>query len=235
MRANPSSLQCVTASVPPHSMASRAFRNRFRNTCCSLPELPFTAGSMDVAVQLHFDARLFQLMLDQRQGFLNHPVQIHFHEFGGRGARKIQQRIDDLAGAEGLLGDLVEQLRFLLVAGNLLGQHLRVGGDHRQRRIHFVRHARGQQPDGTQLVGLHQTALQFVAIGDVVEDDQAADLLQVLGYQRRDREIQDVTWAVGFRIAVSMAVAVASSAPLLPGPARQQIYRCCGRRSSPRT
>ena len=35
-----SPLVVATRSVPPPGMASLAFRNRFRNTCCSLPELP---------------------------------------------------------------------------------------------------------------------------------------------------------------------------------------------------
>ena len=34
--------RCVvaTVSVPPPGIASLAFKNRFRNTCCSFPELP---------------------------------------------------------------------------------------------------------------------------------------------------------------------------------------------------
>ena len=41
-----------------------------------------------------------------------------------------------------------------------------------------------------ELVGLHQPLLEFGAIGDVVEDDQPADLLLVLRNQRRDGDIQ---------------------------------------------
>ena len=59
-------------------MASRAFKNRFRNTCCSLPELPFTASEISDRVQLHLDGRLVQLMFDQVQRVLNDAVQIHF-------------------------------------------------------------------------------------------------------------------------------------------------------------
>ncbi len=88
------------------------------------------------------------------------------------------------------LAILSSSFEFLLVAGNLLGQHLRVGGNHRQRRVHFVRHARRQQADGAELVGLHQAPLQLVAIRDVVENDQPPDLLQILRDQRRDRDIQ---------------------------------------------
>ena len=73
---------------------------------------------------------------------------------------------------------------FCGIFGHLLGQHLRVGGDHRQRRIDFVRHAGGQQADAAELVGLHQALFQLGAVGDIVEDDQAADLLLVLRDQR---------------------------------------------------
>ena len=53
-----------------------------------------------------------------------------------------------------------------------------------------MRYAGGQQSDTAQLVGLHQALLQFGAIGDVVEDDQAADLFLVFGDQRRDGDIE---------------------------------------------
>ena len=38
-------IELFTASVPPFSIASRAFRNRLRNTCCSLPGLPLILAS----------------------------------------------------------------------------------------------------------------------------------------------------------------------------------------------
>ena len=79
---------------------------------------------------------------------------------------------------------------FCVVAGNLLGQHLRVGRNHRQRRVDLMRDAGGQQADGAELVGLHQPALQFGAVGDVVEDDQPADLRHVLRDQRSDGDVQ---------------------------------------------
>ncbi len=73
---------------------------------------------------------------------------------------------------------------FCAIFRHLLGQHLRVGGDHGERRVDLVRHAGGQQADAAELVGLHQALLEFGAIGDVVEDDQAADLLLVFRNQR---------------------------------------------------
>ena len=48
-------------------------------------------------------------MRDQRKRFLDHLVQVHFAKFRRARAREIQQVIDDLAGAEGLLDDLFDQ------------------------------------------------------------------------------------------------------------------------------
>ena len=62
---------------------------------------------------------------------------------------------------------------------HLLGQHLRVGRDHRQRRVDFVRHAGGQQSDRGELFRLRELRFQFDALGDVVDDHQAADDAEV--------------------------------------------------------
>ena len=63
----------------------------------------------------------------------------------------------------------------LRVALQLLRQHLGVRGNHRQRRIHLMGHARGQQPDGRELVRLRELGFKLNALGNVVHDDQPAD------------------------------------------------------------
>ena len=95
--------------------------------------------------------RRLELVLQQRERVRDDLVEVDVGEFGGAGAREIQQAVDDLGGAEGLPGDLFQQPGFLRIALHLLGQHLRVGGNHRQRRVDFVRHARGQQADDESL------------------------------------------------------------------------------------
>ena len=70
-------------------------------------------------------------MFNKRGGFFDDSIQIEIDELGGGCPREIQQRIDDLARPERLLGNLLEQLRFLVVARDLLGQHLRIGRDDR--------------------------------------------------------------------------------------------------------
>ncbi len=64
-----------------------------------------------------------------------------------------------------------------------------------------------------ELVGLHQAALQFVAIGDVVENDQPADLLHVLGDQGRDGEVQDVRHEI---VAAPLPFPLAAWEPFAP-------------------
>ena len=169
----------LTARVPPFSMASRAFRNRFRNTCCSLPGLPLMRGSFSSSASFTSMCALPNWCSSSVTVSLMILFRSTRDEFGGRGAREIQQRVDDFAGAEGLLGDFFEQRGFFGVARNLFGEHLRVGGDHGQRRVDFMRDAGGQQSDGAEFVGLDQAALEFGAVGDVVEDDQAADACAV--------------------------------------------------------
>ena len=60
------------------------------------------------------------------------------------------------------------------IAAQLLGEHLRVGGDDGQRRIDLVRHAGGQQADGAELVGLRELRFERDALGDVIDKDDAA-------------------------------------------------------------
>ena len=111
-------------------------------------------------------------MLHQRQRLFEHGVQIHFHGFGAARARKIQQVVDDFAGAERLLHDALDRLLPRIVGRNLLRQHLDVIGDHRQRRVHFVRHARRQQAQRRELLGLQHLIFQAHALRDVVQQNQ---------------------------------------------------------------
>ena len=106
--------------------------------------------------QLH--PRGLELVLEQGKSVVDNLVQIQLAEFGSAGARKVQQPIHDLRCAERLLSDFVEQRTQPLIAANLLGQHLRIGGDDRERCIHFVRDAGGKQADGGELLRLSSCA-----------------------------------------------------------------------------
>ena len=178
-------------SVPPPGMASLAFRNRFRNTCCSLPVLPWIGGSSGYRSCCTLMRAVLNWCSSKRQRVLDDAIQIDVAEFGARSAREVQQAVDDLRSAEGLARDLLQQRRLLVVAMDLLGQHLRIRGDDRQRRVDFVRDARRQQADRRQLLRLRQLRFQLDALGDVVHDDQPPDDAEVFADQRSDGDVGD--------------------------------------------
>src|SRR5271163_2967824 len=77
-----------------------------------------------------------------------------------------------------------------LVATELLAEHLGVAGDHRQRRIHFVRDTRRQQANGGQLLRLRELLLHIDGVGDVVDDDDAAYCMEVTIEQWSYRDVR---------------------------------------------
>ena len=64
-----------------------------------------------------------------------------------------------------------------------------IGGDNGEGSVDFVGDAGGEQADGAEFVGLDEAAFEFVAVGDVVEDHEAADLLSFFGDEGGDGEI----------------------------------------------
>ena len=63
-------------SQPPFGMASRALRNRFRNTCCSLCSMPRTTGGVGDELLAHLDAAGLELVLEQRQHVADDDVEV---------------------------------------------------------------------------------------------------------------------------------------------------------------
>jgi hypothetical protein len=59
--------------------------------------------------------------------------------------------------------------------GHLLGQHLDVIRDHRERRVDFVRDAGGEQSERREFLVLQHLFFEADTLGDVVEQDQPAD------------------------------------------------------------
>src|SRR5580658_10091438 len=142
-------------------------------------------------------------MLDERKGFFQHVVDIHFDEFSGTCAREIQEVVDDLAGAESLLNDAFDGFLARIVRGNLLGEHLNIIGNHGERRIHFVRDAGGEQAQRSEFLGLDHLIFQAHALGDVVEKYQAAQARAIFADQRRDGRVDHQVTA-GARIQAEL-------------------------------
>ena len=86
-----------------------------RKTCCKRLFDPSTAGRSASQIADHLDARSAKRMRHQGERLFDDLVEIHFLEFGAAGAREIEEIIDDLAGAEGLLDDFVDQLMARIV------------------------------------------------------------------------------------------------------------------------
>jgi hypothetical protein len=80
-------------------------------------------------------------MLHERERFIEDRVDIDFDKLRRAGSREIQKVVDDFAGAESLLHDLIDRLLLRIVRGKLLRKHLDIVRNHSERRIYFMRHA----------------------------------------------------------------------------------------------
>ena len=116
------------------------------------------ARKLRIEVGLDANLRGLELMFQQSERVAQQFVEIDARELRAAGAREVEQAIDDLRGAEGLLRDLFEHRGEPLIVAHVLGQHLRVAGDDGQRRVDLVRDAGGQQADGGELLRLRQAA-----------------------------------------------------------------------------
>ncbi len=100
------------------------------------------AREVRVEVGLDTDLRGLELMLEEGDGVVEKLVQIEAGELGSAGAREVEQAVDDLGGAEGLLSDLFEDGSEAFVVAHVLGEHLGVAGDDGEGRVDLVGDAR---------------------------------------------------------------------------------------------
>ena len=84
-----------------------------------------------------------------------------------------------------------------LVATHLLGQHLGVARNHGQRSIHLMRDAGGEQADGGELSACVSCVSSCMRLGDVVDQNDAADHGESSRNQRGDGDIGDAVSPVG--------------------------------------
>ena len=71
-----------------------------------------------------------------------------------------------------------------LVIAHMLSEHLGVARDDGKRRIHLVRDTRSQQADRRQLLRLRKLSLQLNAVGNVIDQNNAAHRDEVARDQR---------------------------------------------------
>ena len=70
------SARVAIVSQPPFGIASRALRNRLRNTCCSLCSIPCTVTGGRESSLAHLDAAGCELVLEQRQHVVDDGVDV---------------------------------------------------------------------------------------------------------------------------------------------------------------
>ncbi len=172
-------------------------QHQVENDLLQLALIAVNASEVRIEVRLDANLRSLELMLQQRHRVAEQFIQIHARELCAAGAREVEQAVDDLRGAEGLLRNLFEHWREPFIVAHMLGQHLGVAGDDRQRRIHLVRDTRSQQADRRELLRLSQLGLQLDAVGDVVYQNDAADSDEVTRDQRCNGDVGDALASVG--------------------------------------
>src|SRR5215469_12402045 len=140
-------------------------------------------------------------MLEQERCVAHNRVQIDAAELAGAHAREVQQPVDNLRGAEGLLRDLFQhglQTRMRrLVCAQLLAEHLSVAGDDSEWSVDLVRNACGKETDRRELLRLRELRLHVDAVCDVIHNDDATDGLEVAVEQGSDGDIRSAklgTW-----------------------------------------
>src|SRR5712671_3265478 len=129
-------------------------------------------------------------MGDEGKSFLDYAIDIDIGKFGGAGAGKIQKIVYDFAGPKRLLHDLIDDVVPRIIFRHLLGEHLNVVGDDGERRIDFVGHASGEKAERGELFGLAHLLFHALALGDIVEQQKAADALPGFAHQRSNGNIQ---------------------------------------------
>src|SRR5258708_7221771 len=172
-------------------------QHQVENDLLQLALISVNACQVRIEVRLHANLRCLELMLEQRHRITEQLIQVDAGELRPAGAREVEQAVDDLGGAEGLLRDLFQHRREPFIAAHMFGQHLGVAGDDRQRRIHLMRDASSQQADGGELLRLSELSLQLNAVGDVIDQNDAAHSDEVTRDQRRDRDVGDTLVSVG--------------------------------------
>ena len=146
-----------------------------------------------------FDANLrgLELVFEQRDGVAKQFVEIEAGELGAAGAGEVEQAVDDLGRTEGLLGNFFKDGGEALVVAHVLGEHLRVAGDDGQRSVDLMRDTGSEQADGGELFGLGELGFQLDAVGDVVDQDDAAYGDEVARDERSDGDVGHARAAVG--------------------------------------
>ena len=79
-------------------------------------------GELRIEVGLDTDLRGLELVIEEGDGVAKKFVEIEAGELGAAGAGEVEQAVDDLGGAEGLLRDFFEHGGEAFVVAHVLGR-----------------------------------------------------------------------------------------------------------------
>ncbi len=118
------------------------------------------------------------MVLEQQQGALDDFIETHALLQRLLGPAEVQQTVDDLLAARDFVVDDLEI--FVRVGGDsaagffhifkLEAEAFGARGNRRERIINFVHHTGGELADRRELLGLRETLLCFLPVGDVFAD-----------------------------------------------------------------
>src|SRR5436305_6289200 len=167
------------SQIPTAGHRILSVQKQIQKNLLQLAGIPLNERKVVGKLVLNFNLRSLKLVLQQRQRIRHNLVYIDLSELSAAGSGEVQQVIYDFRSTECGTSDLLQQSSARRVALELLGKHLCVRRDHRQRSIHFVRDARREQSDGREFVGLRKLRFQLNSFGDVVHNDQPADDIEL--------------------------------------------------------
>ena len=167
----------TTDSQPPLGIASRAFRNRFRNTCCSWCSMP--GDDHRRRRQLAPDLDAAHLRTGARAARTRRSItalrSTDVRSASPEPGRDSVSRPLTIFAARNVCFSIFSSRHCFRIAGvGPVEQHLRKARDAGQRRVHLVRDARRQQADRRHLLGNLQLLLEPHAIRDVLEQENRA-------------------------------------------------------------
>src|SRR5579875_2008873 len=167
-------------SNPPLGMASRAFKNKFRKTCCSFPVLPRIRGKPSdklswVVTPVFWNWCSTKLAVSRMMRFRSTST-----NSVGEVREKLSREFTISLARNVCFAIFSSNFDFCSSPETCLAS-ICVGGNDRERRIHFMGNSGREQANRAEFVCLHEPPFELFAVSDIVEDNQAPNLCHLLG------------------------------------------------------
>gem|GEM_PF-4794422 len=109
-------------------------------------------------------------MAQERQGIVDELVDVDLGELGRRGPGEIKKSSDGLGDPVDILQDDLDLLLLFFFPG-FFAEDFEVRGDSQERVINLVGSAKGQLAQGRELLVLGELSVEFLPLGDVLDED----------------------------------------------------------------